>query len=125
VIHLDTHVLVWLEAGLFDRFPGEARRRLEQDDLRVSPMAVLELEYLFEIGRVTLPSADVMSHLTTSLGLRTSDEPFADVARAAVRERWTRDPFDRVLVAHARLAGASLLTKDETIRERFEGAWWG
>lgn len=124
MIHLDTHVLVWLEAGLVDRFPAQARRRLEQDDLRVSPMVMLELEYLFEIGRVTHSSADVMSHLSAVLGLRISDEPFTDVVRAATRERWTRDPFDRVLVAHARLAGASLLTKDATVRQSFDGAWW-
>lgn len=123
-MHLDTHVLVWLHAGLVDRFSPLARERLEAAPLRVSPIVQLELEYLFEIGRVTRPSADVLEHLSASLGLDLAPEPFAHVARAATREDWTRDPFDRIVVAQARLAGAALLTKDRTILERYAAAFW-
>jgi len=123
-MHLDTHVLVWLHAGLLDRFSSLARERLEEEALVVSPMAVLELEYLYEVGRVTGPSADVMEHLSGSLELGVASDPFPEVARAAVRESWTRDPFDRLIVAQARLAAAPLLSKDGAILERYDRALW-
>jgi PIN domain nuclease of toxin-antitoxin system len=37
---------------------------------------------------------------------------------------WTRDPFDRLIVAHSLCRGISLLTKDRTIRSRVELAVW-
>ena len=37
---------------------------------------------------------------------------------------WTRDPFDRLIAAHASLEAAILLTADETILEALPGAVW-
>ena len=42
----------------------------------------------------------------------------------AAEETWTRDPFDRVIVAQARLRGAPLLTKDRAIHAGYERAIW-
>ena len=53
MMYLDTHVVAWLFAGLRDRFPGRAQERLEAEDLAISPIVKLELQYLFEVGRVT------------------------------------------------------------------------
>jgi len=38
--------------------------------------------------------------------------------------RWTRDPFDRLIVGLAALAGSALLTKDRTIRKHYRKATW-
>ena len=43
---------------------------------------------------------------------------------AAERLSWTRDPFDRLIVAQASLAGAPLVTKDRMIRKHFAKAAW-
>ena len=87
-------------------------------------MVTLELQYLFEIKRVTRPAADVVAFLAGAIGLVLCDLAFADVASAACAETWTRDPFDRVIVAQARMRGEPLLTKDRIIRRRYDEAMW-
>lgn len=42
----------------------------------------------------------------------------------ALKESWTRDPFDRLIVANAKAAGAPLITKDERIRKHYRRAIW-
>jgi PIN domain nuclease of toxin-antitoxin system len=37
---------------------------------------------------------------------------------------WTRDPFDRLIVAQAAVRDAPLLTKDRAIRRRYRAAVW-
>ena len=45
--------------------------------------------------------------------------------RQAIEQTWTRDPFDRIIVAQSKLADAPLLTKDNTIRKQYKKAFWG
>ena len=42
----------------------------------------------------------------------------------SVKETWTPDPFDRLIVAQARLLDASLITKDELIHKHYKKAIW-
>jgi PIN domain nuclease of toxin-antitoxin system len=51
-----------------------------------------------------------------------SRRPFERVVQAALQEKWTRDPFDRLIVAHAKAAHAPLLTVDQTITKHYERA---
>jgi PIN domain nuclease of toxin-antitoxin system len=115
VIHLDTHVVVWLYAGDLRRFSPAARRRLDREELRISPMVALEVQYLHEVGRISENASVVLSDLGRKLGLAQAEGDFSAVAAAATDLGWTRDPFDRLIVAHAALSGAALLTKDRTI----------
>jgi len=46
------------------------------------------------------------------------------VAREAVAQSWTRDPFDRLIVAQAAIRATALLTKDRVIRRRYAPAFW-
>ena len=39
-------------------------------------------------------------------------------------ESWTRDPFDRMIVAQAALREAPLLTKDRVLHEHYDRAVW-
>jgi PIN domain nuclease of toxin-antitoxin system len=125
VIHLDTHVVVWLYAGDLSRFPVVARRRIEREELRISPIVALELEYLYEIGRVSEGASEVLPDLARRLGLAQAEGDFAAVVTAARGLTWTRDPFDRLIVGHAVTGGTSLLTKDRTIRQHYRHAIWG
>jgi PIN domain nuclease of toxin-antitoxin system len=122
--YLDTHVVAWLYAGRLDLLSERARRSLENDDLLVSPMAVLELQYLFEIRRTAEPAAAVLAELGRKLGLAVCELPFPEVAAQAARSSWTRDPFDRLIGAHAQLAKGGLLTKDQAMLEHVPGAFW-
>lgn len=87
-------------------------------------MVSLELQYLYEIGRVTRPARDVVQSLADRIDLVIAREPFEGVVRAALDQTWTRDPFDRLIVAGAELARVELLTRDETIHDHFDGAIW-
>ena len=42
-----------------------------------------------------------------------------------MRQSWTRDPFDRIIVAQAALRRTSLITKDAVIRADYNRALWG
>jgi PIN domain nuclease of toxin-antitoxin system len=124
VIYLDTHVVAWLFAGRLDLLSARARQLLEDGSLLISPMVELELEYLFEIGRTTLPGRDVVESLRGEIGLGVCDLPFRRVVSAALGQSWTRDPFDRVVTAHATLRQAPLLTQDRVIRQHYPRAVW-
>ena len=52
MIHLDTHVVVWLYLAEVERLPARAREAIEAEDLEISPMVLLELQSLREIGRL-------------------------------------------------------------------------
>jgi len=124
MIYLDTHVVVWLYAGRTDLLPPETRSLIDANDLRISPVVSLELQYLYETGRTAETAAPVLDLLAREIGLQRCDLPFADVVDASLQESWTRDPFDRLIVAQSRLRGAPLLTKDRSIHEHFDEAVW-
>lgn len=124
MIYLDTHVVAWLYAGRVDLLSARARQLLELEELLISPMVTLELEFLREIGRLAVGGNAVVQSLAAQIGLRVCERPFAVVVESALDQSWTRDPFDRVIVGHAALAGSALLTKDATIRRRYRRACW-
>ena len=92
--------------------------------MRISPMAALEVQYLHEVGRISEDAGVVLSDLGRKLGLARAEGDFSSVAAAAMDLGWTRDPFDRSIVAHAALFGAALLTKDRSIRRNYRHAVW-
>ncbi|WP_022947086.1 type II toxin-antitoxin system VapC family toxin [Methylohalobius crimeensis] len=126
LIYLDTHVVAWLYAYGRDAVPQRVGHLLEQnDDIRISPMVRLELQYLFEIGRVGKPPLPVLDALASALGLVVCKAAFPAIVREAESQTWTRDPFDRLIVAQANLFNALLVTKDATIHANYGRAIWG
>jgi PIN domain nuclease of toxin-antitoxin system len=126
VIYLDTHAAVWLYSyGSEAPFSERAREALRAArDLRISPMVHLEVEYLFEIGRITIPASEIHAELSSMMGLRLCDAPLTAVAQAAASQKWTRNPFDRMIVGHASLHDAPLITRDRLILENYPHALW-
>lgn len=122
--YLDTHVAAWLFAGDVTRLSAAARAAIEKDDLLVSPAVVLELQYLYETKRVAEAADQVVEDLRHRLGVRICDLPFPDVVRRAVTLSWTRDPFDRLIVAQAAVRNTTLVTKDRTLRKRYGASLW-
>jgi PIN domain nuclease of toxin-antitoxin system len=124
-LYIDTHIVIWLCEGLTEKLTPAASQAIESSEVKISPMVLVELEYLFEIKRIVKPPLALLDQLQTLIGLRMSDHPFPAVAQAAVFESWTRDPFDRIIVAHARSDGYSeLVTADEKIREHYSKTIW-
>ena len=103
----------------------EARRVINSSPLLISPMVAVELQYLNEIRRVRLGAKEILDKLSREIGLAVCSWPFQDVAFTALGETWTRDPFDRTIVAHAKSNGVSpLITSDEKIRTHYINAIW-
>jgi PIN domain nuclease of toxin-antitoxin system len=124
VAYLDTHVAAWLFAGDVARLSAAARDAIEEGDLLISPAVALELQYLYETKRVADKADLVVEDLRHRLSLRVCDLPFPDVARSALALSWTRDPFDRLIVAQASLREGRLVTKDRVLRKRYGGSVW-
>ena len=82
------------------------------------------MTYLYEIGRVSESASAPLSTLRREIGLQIADVSLAEVVEAAIGISWTRDPFDRLISAHAIVASAPLVTADETIREHLPLAVW-
>ena len=123
--YLDTNVVVRLAHGDLKKTTKIAQKAIERYDLFVSPMVYLELQYLYEIGRIIAQPDAIMTRLDSTIGLSHCPIPFADIARAACCETWTRDTFDRLIVAQARhAANAPLLTADENIKVHYKPAIW-
>ncbi|GLK47899.1 hypothetical protein GCM10017620_08720 [Brevundimonas intermedia] len=124
--HLDTQVALWLYYRLDRQISRPAQAQLARArDLRLSPLVLVEIEILIEIGRVKLKTADLLLRdLQDRLDLSLSDASTAAVSEAACRFAWTRDPFDRLIVANAVVDGAKLITADQVILRHFHQAVW-
>jgi len=124
VIRLDTHVVVWLYTGETEQLSAGAITALEENQPVVSPMVQLELTYLHEIDRLRVGGADIIADLARRIGLQLSDAPLDALVETAAALTWTRDPFDRLIVADALVAGTALVTKDRAIHDRTAVALW-
>ncbi len=97
---------------------------MNQHDWYISPIARLELQFLHEIGRIN-PTADtIISSISQRVGLTVCTKPFNNVISIAQQLTWTRDPFDRILVAQASLNDDILITGDRGIHSHYPHAKW-
>ncbi len=124
MIRIDTHVVVWLYSGDTERFGPAILDALETDVLAISPMVELELTFLHELGRLTVTAADIVADLGDRIGLATSAISLTAAVAVATTVPWTRDPFDRLIVADAIAANSELITKDRRIHGHVSLARW-
>jgi PIN domain nuclease of toxin-antitoxin system len=122
--HLDTHVVIWLALRRSNRLSERVRALLERDDSQISPIVILELETLFERGKIDRDAADLIDRLSGRIELTISQTPLPAIVGRARSFAWTRDPFDRLIVAHAMADDARLVTADQSILENFADAVW-
>jgi PIN domain nuclease of toxin-antitoxin system len=124
VIYLDTHVVVWLYHKDRDRFSPETQKLIDKEDLYISPMVELELEFLYEIDRINVNAATILDYLKDKTGLKICEKSFPPVIRKSIDTKWTRDPFDRIITAQAAIDDSILVTKDIRIRKHYSKAVW-
>lgn len=122
--YLDTHVAVWLYEGDRTKLSRAVTEQIQRDTLLVSPAVLLEIEYLHERKRLTVGGSVIIRALSRDIGLSICELTFAAVADSALDLKWTRDPFDRLIVAQAAANDAPLLTKDAKIRRHYKRAVW-
>ena len=111
---LDTHFLVWLvlESKRLTEFPWLGRYR----PWGVSPVSFLEIQFLAEVGRLSVQNPDFTNTVMADTRFIVDDIPSVALVRHALQVDWTRDPFDRLLVAHSLARDIPLCTTDRLIR---------
>ena len=124
MIYLDTHIVVWLYAGLLEKFSQSIKTILNENEILISPIVRLELEYLYEIERVKEPAHVIVADLADRIGLHVCDKDFNAIVSQAIKLTWTRDPFDRLIVANAALNDNILISKDQNILDHYPHARW-
>lgn len=125
MIYLDTHAVIWLYERKLDKFTKSTLSLLDGKDLLlVSPAVKLELQYLYEIDRIIIPIEEMLVELKQKLGLSICDRSFHEIINKASFLNWTRDPFDRLIVASAALGDDLLISKDINIRNNYQHACW-
>lgn len=117
-------MVVWLYTGQVEKLSGQAKELINENDIYISEIVRLELQYLHEIKRITDKSDEILSDLSNRVGLKVCDKSFNSIVGKALELSWTRDPFDRMIVANATLNGSILVTRDQSILRNYEKAKW-
>ncbi len=112
---LDTHFLIWLVLGS-DRvleFPWLGAYR----PWGVSPVSFLEIQFLSEIGRLTVKNPAFVDALSRDERFLVDEAPLEPLIRHALSLGWTRDPFDRLLSAHSLTRRLPLCSVDQDVQK--------
>ena len=118
---LDTHVLIWwlTDAGRLSPAQRQVVAAAGADSpLLVSDISLWEVATLYELGRIriSIPLRDWLEKaVAPPLVRRQGVSPAIATELAALPDTFHRDPADRILVATARVLGATLLTGDRRI----------
>ena len=112
---LDTHFLIWITLGSpeAEKYPWLASYR----PWGVSPISLLEVQYLAEIGRLEVLQPDFTDALSGDRRFALDEAPLLPLVRRAFDMTWTRDPFDRLLAAHSSIRRLPFCTVDHVMRE--------
>jgi PIN domain nuclease of toxin-antitoxin system len=119
----DTHPFVYHVTGRKQRLGRRARSIFDRSDRGtdtiVVPFTVLEeVLLLSEIGRIRIPlpfrEFVISLDKADNVDLAVNDIP---VLLAAAAFTTIKDPYDRLIIAQARVAGLPLVTGNEKIRE--------
>ena len=120
---LDTHLLLW-NAGRPDRLSVEARRIFDdpENELFFSSASLWEIAIKTSLGRSDF-AVDARLLRRGLLDHGFGEVPVTGEHAVAVGDLQPihKDPFDRILIAQARVEGITLLTSDSTIA-RYGGA---
>ena len=115
---LDTHALVWWQAG-GDRLSAPARRAIDEADaLLVSPLSSWEVATLARLGRIVLDREASLWVRDLHQVERITEAALTPEAAAwagALADDFPGDPIDRLLYATARDLRVPFLTKDERL----------
>jgi PIN domain nuclease of toxin-antitoxin system len=68
MIFLDTHIIVWLYQADVSKLSAKAIDIIEENDLYVSPIVCLELQYLNEINRIQEVWEEIIRNLKKTPG---------------------------------------------------------
>lgn len=111
---LDTHVLIWWDAG--QRLSAAARAAIrDADEVYVSAASAWEIAIKASLGKIV--SSRTVSAATAECGFFELPVTFAHAEQLAALPALHRDPFDRLLVAQAIAEGLTVVTRDPAITQ--------
>jgi len=124
LVFLDTHVAIWLYSGELDLFSKKVLQMINENRICISNMVKLEIKYLNEIGRVKQKPDTIIDALIDEIGLTFSKNSFERIVNHAIHLDFTRDPFDRIIVADASINNSYLISKDDVIIKHYKNTIW-
>lgn len=124
MIFLDTHVAVWLYSGQLELFKPKVLKLINDEQVCISHLVRLEIQYLNEIGRINQKPDIIIEALMEEIGLVYSDNSIERIVSQAVHLDFTCDPFDRMIVADACINNSFLISKDQNIRKNYKNSVW-
>lgn len=123
-VYLDTHAVVWLYTKELNKFSKNGLEILKRNYLLISSMVKLELQYLYDKRRVNVPPEQVIGSLQQVIHLNICQKNWLDIVNIALTCDFTRDAFDRLIVAHAMLDHDILISKDENLTKHYKNCVW-
>lgn len=121
---LDTHILLWWGQGALELLTEPERHVLEEEighhELLLSDISLWEVALLVERQRIRLglPLQDWLERATAPpLVRRCALCPAVVAETLSLPESFHCDPADRLIVSTARVHQATVLTRDQRIRE--------
>ena len=124
---LDTHALIWWWSD-DDRLSSRARAVIadRSQEVWVSAASVWEMRTKSRLGRLQgVPGLiETFESLIRRSGFQTLDISWRHAYLAAALEVDHQDPFDRMLVAQAKLEGLTLITSDARMADFEVATLW-
>lgn len=117
---LDTNAFLW-HAGEPHRLNAGTIRLLERlaNERWLSVASIIEIAIKVSIGKLRIPLAPraFVEEACDRLRVRTLEITTAHAFAVASLPRMHRDPFDRILIAQAKVEDLTIVTSDEAIAE--------
>ncbi|WP_231865534.1 MULTISPECIES: type II toxin-antitoxin system VapC family toxin [Nostocaceae] len=107
-----------------DKLSELAKSLINDNEIYISAIVRLELQYLYEIKRITHQPDTIIAELSEQIELQICNKSFNQIISMSLAINWTRDPFDRIITANAQIGNNILLSKDGNILNNYTCAKW-
>ncbi|MBA3870362.1 MAG: type II toxin-antitoxin system VapC family toxin [Anaerolineae bacterium] len=119
---LDTHTFIWWDA---DKKPGRLSPKAfdvlsdSSNSLVVSLATIWEIQIKVQLGKLKLPSplTDILNQQQQANGIELFPVNVMHILALDTLPHHHRDPFDRILVAQAKVENIPLVSKDSVFTQ--------
>lgn len=124
IIAIDTCVAVFLYERRANRLSPAAHKLLAEKTIFVPSFVELELTFIVQKGRANHTQGEVLNFIRKDFATTHLESRVSDVCKSAEALSWTREPFDRFIVAEVMTHKLPLITSDRNIQEHYKKAIW-
>ncbi len=98
MIYLDTHVVIWLYGDTVNKLSPLAENLIRENDIYISPMIRLELQYLYEIGRLGASPTQIIEYLTNQANLQICQKDFGSIGSSGFKGISKSNEKDKLII---------------------------